>query len=59
MPDHEGYRFTSGPIVADGVIVAGLAGCGMYREETCYIVGLNARTGAMSPLPLPTTGLLR
>ena len=45
MPDQDGYRFTSGPIVADGVIVAGLTGCGMYREDTCYIVGLDARTG--------------
>ncbi len=45
MPDQDGYRFTSGAIVADGVIVAGLTGCGMYREDTCYIVGLDARTG--------------
>ena len=45
MPDQVGYRFSSGPIVADGVIVAGLAGCGMYREDTCYIVGLDARSG--------------
>ena len=40
-----GYRFTSGPIVADGVIVTGLTGCGRYRDDTCYIVGLDARTG--------------
>ena len=45
MPDQDGYRFTSGAIVADGVIVAGLTGCGMYREDTCYIVGPDARTG--------------
>ena len=45
MPDHEGYGFSSGPVVADGVIVAGLRGCQRFREETCYIVGLNARTG--------------
>ena len=45
MPDHDGYGFTSGPIVADGVIVAGLRGCDRYRDDTCYIVGLDARTG--------------
>ena len=40
-----GYRFTSGPIVANGTIVTGLTGCGLYREDTCYIVGLDGRTG--------------
>ena len=41
----EGYRFTSGPIVADGAVISGLTGCGRFREDTCYIVGLDARTG--------------
>jgi len=41
----EGYTFTSGPIVANGTIVTGLTGCGRYREETCYVVGLDGRTG--------------
>ncbi len=40
-----GYTFTSGPIVANGTIVTGLTGCGRYREETCYIVGLDGRSG--------------
>ena len=40
-----GYTFTSGPIVANGTIVTGLAGCGRFREETCYVVGLDGRTG--------------
>jgi alcohol dehydrogenase (cytochrome c) len=40
-----GYTFTSGPIVANGTIVTGLTGCGRYREETCYVVGLDGRTG--------------
>ena len=43
--DEPGYGFTSGPIIADGVIVAGLMGCEMYREDTCYIVGIDAATG--------------
>ena len=40
-----GYQFSSGSIVADGKVVSGLTGCGRYREESCYIVGLDARTG--------------
>ena len=45
MPNHEGYGFSSGPVIADGVLIAGLRGCETYREETCYIVGLDARNG--------------
>ncbi len=48
MPGEEGYGFTSGPIVADGMIVAGLMGCDVYRENTCYIVGLDGRTGQVA-----------
>ncbi len=45
MPNEEGYRFSSGPIIADGTIVGGLTGCERFREDTCYIVGLDGRTG--------------
>ena len=48
MPDFDGYGFSSGPIIADGIIVAGLRGCERYREETCYIVGLDASTGEVA-----------
>ena len=37
-------RFTNGPIVADGVIIAGMAGCG-GGSDTCSIVGVDGRTG--------------
>ena len=40
-----GYQYSSGSIIADGKVVSGLTGCGRYREETCYIVGLDAHTG--------------
>lgn len=40
-----GYQFSSGSIIADGKVVSGLTGCGRYREESCYIVGLDATTG--------------
>src|SRR5262249_52935654 len=40
-----GFTFTSGPIVADGAVVAGLTGCSRYDDETCYIVAVDGRTG--------------
>ena len=40
-----GFQYSSGSIVADGKVVSGLTGCGRYRDDTCYIVGLDARTG--------------
>ena len=40
-----GFQYSSGSIIADGKVVSGLTGCGRYREETCYIVGLDARSG--------------
>jgi alcohol dehydrogenase (cytochrome c) len=47
MPGQDGFGFSSGSIVADGVIVAGLRGCAMYREDTCYIVGVDGRSGQL------------
>ena len=44
-PGQEGYGFSSGPVVADGVIVAGLRGCERFREDTCYIIGVDGRSG--------------
>ena len=40
-----GFQYSSGSIVADGKVVSGLTGCGRYRDDTCYIVGLDARSG--------------
>ena len=45
IPEHDGYGFSSGPVIADGVIVTGLRGCERYRDDTCYIVGLDGQTG--------------
>ena len=44
-PDQEGYGFSSGPVIADGVVVAGLRGCERFREDTCYIIGVDGRSG--------------
>ena len=40
-----GYQYSSGSIVADGRVVSGLTGCGQYRDDTCYIVALDAESG--------------
>ena len=40
-----GFQYSSGSIVADGKVVSGLTGCGRYRDDTCYIVGLDGSTG--------------
>ena len=40
-----GYRYTSGPIVARGTIVAGMTGCQNYKNDVCFISGHDARPG--------------
>ena len=40
-----GYRYTSGPIVAQGKIVAGMTGCERYKDDVCFISAHDARTG--------------
>ena len=46
-PDQDGYGFSSGPVIADGTVVAGLRGCERFREDTCYIVGVDGGTGRL------------
>ena len=40
-----GYRYSSGAIIAKGVIVAGMAGCERYKRDVCFISGHDAKTG--------------
>ncbi len=40
-----GYGYTSGPIVVRGIVMAGMAGCSHYKEDVCFIAGLDAATG--------------
>ena len=40
-----GYSNTSGPIVADGVVINGISGCGRFYKESCFITGHDAGTG--------------
>ena len=41
-----GYRYTSGPIVVRGKVVAGMTGCERYKDGTCFISAHDAQTGA-------------
>lgn len=40
-----GYSNTSGPIVADGVVINGISGCGRFFEQSCFITGHDAQSG--------------
>jgi len=40
-----GYRYTSGPIVVNGKIVAGMTGCDYYKTDVCFISAHDAQTG--------------
>ncbi|MGA0203510.1 MAG: PQQ-binding-like beta-propeller repeat protein [Pseudohongiellaceae bacterium] len=41
-----GYSNTSGPIVADDIVINGISGCGRFFEQSCFITGHDAATGA-------------
>jgi alcohol dehydrogenase (cytochrome c) len=43
MPD--GGSSSSGPLVADGVVIQGMGGCSRYQEQKCFISGYDADTG--------------
>ena len=40
-----GYRYTSGPIVANGHVVAGMTGCERFKDDVCFISAHDAQTG--------------
>ena len=40
-----GYSNSSGPIVANNVVVNGINGCQRFFKESCFITGHDARTG--------------
>ncbi|HYM17862.1 MAG TPA: PQQ-binding-like beta-propeller repeat protein [Micropepsaceae bacterium] len=44
--DHKlGYEYTSGPIAAKGHIIAGITGCGRYKNDVCFISAYDPDTG--------------
>lgn len=42
---NDGYTHTSGPIIANGVVVSGINGCERYIKEGCFITGHNPNNG--------------
>jgi len=42
----QGYTNSSGPVVANGKVINGINGCQRFFEDTCFITGHDARTGA-------------
>jgi alcohol dehydrogenase (cytochrome c) len=40
-----GYEYTTGPIVVRGKVIAGITGCGRYKDDVCFISGHDAATG--------------
>ena len=43
--DKLGYEYTAGPIVVRGKVIAGITGCGRYKDDVCFISGHDAATG--------------
>jgi len=43
--ENKGYSNTRGPIVADGVVINGITGCGRFYEDSCFITGHDGRSG--------------
>jgi len=42
-----GFENSSGPIIADGKVIQGLAGCSRYIEDDCFISAHDANTGEL------------
>ncbi len=40
-----GYRYTSGPIIANDKIVAGMTGCERYKNDVCFISAHDVESG--------------
>ena len=46
VADHTlGYRYSAGPIIANGTLVTGISGCERYKEDVCFITGHDPQTG--------------
>jgi alcohol dehydrogenase (cytochrome c) len=41
----KGWRYSSGPTIADGIIVQGMTGCGNAQPGGCFVTGHDANTG--------------
>jgi alcohol dehydrogenase (cytochrome c) len=44
-PYQDGYTHTSGPIIANGIVVSGINGCERFVTDGCFITGHDPDTG--------------
>lgn len=44
----KGFANSSGPIVANGLVIQGLAGCARYDDESCFVSAYDANTGELA-----------
>jgi len=42
---NKGWRYSAGPVIADGVVIQGMTGCGNAQPGGCFITGHNPETG--------------
>lgn len=42
---NKGWRYSAGPLIADGVVIQGMTGCGNAQPGGCFITGHNPETG--------------
>ena len=40
-----GFRYTAGPIIANGTLVTGITGCERYKDDLCFITGHDPLSG--------------
>lgn len=41
----DGFVHTAGPVIAHGIVIAGLNGCDRFKSQPCAVVGRNPDTG--------------
>lgn len=44
----KGFANSSGPIVANGLVIQGLAGCARYDDQSCFVSAYDANTGELA-----------
>jgi alcohol dehydrogenase (cytochrome c) len=42
---NKGWRYSAGPLIADGVVIQGMTGCGNAQPGGCFITGHDPATG--------------
>jgi alcohol dehydrogenase (cytochrome c) len=42
----QGWRYTAGPFIVDGMVLQGMTGCGNAEPGGCFITGHDVKTGA-------------